>query len=72
MGENVRRQVSKLRFPYEWFDTAEKLDFPVLPPHEEWFSKLKNELTLSEEAYRASQRIWHEKGMRTFKDWLRF
>ena len=59
-------------FPYEWFDTAEKLDFPRLPPHEEWFSKLKNEMTLSEEAYRASQRIWQEKGMRTFKDLLRF
>ena len=65
-------KLSKLWFPYEWFDTAQKLDFPRLPPHEEWFSKLKNEMTLSEEAYRASQRIWQEKGMRTFKDLLRF
>ena len=65
-------KLSKLWFSYEWFDTAEKLDFPRLPPHEEWFSKLKNEMTLSEEAYRASQRIWQEKGMRTFKDLLRF
>ena len=29
-------------------------------------------MTLSEEAYKASQRIWQEKGMRTFKDLLRF
>ena len=29
-------------------------------------------MTLSEEAYRASQRIWQEKGMRTFKDLSRF
>ena len=65
-------KLSKLWFPYEWFDTAEKLDFPRLPLHEEWFSKLKNEMTLSEEAYGASQRIWQEKGMRTFKDLLRF
>ena len=65
-------KLSKFLFPYEWFDTTEKLDFPGLPPHEEWFSKLTNEMTLSEEAYRASQRIWQEKGMRTFKDWLRF
>ena len=65
-------KLSKLCFPDEWFETAEKLDFPGLPPHEEWFSELKNEMTLSEEAYRASQRIWQEKGMRTFKDLLRF
>ena len=29
-------------------------------------------MTLSEEAYRACQRIWQEKGMRTFTDWLHF
>ena len=29
-------------------------------------------MSLSEEAYKASQRIWQEKGMRTFKDLLRF
>ena len=65
-------KLSKLWFSDEWFETAEKLDFPGLLPHEEWFSELKNEMTLSEEAYRASQRIWQEKGMRTFKDLLRF
>ena len=27
-------------FPYEWFDTPEKLDFPELPKHEKWYSKL--------------------------------
>ena len=65
-------KLSKLWFPYEWFETAEKLDFPELPPHKEWFSDLKNEMALSEEAYRASQRVWQEKGMRTFKELLRF
>ena len=30
-------------FPYEWFDTPEKLDFPGLPKYEEWYSKLKGE-----------------------------
>ena len=34
-------KLSKLWFPYEWFETAEKLDFPGLPPHKEWFSDLK-------------------------------
>ena len=65
-------KLSKLWFSDEWFETAEKLDFPGLLPHEEWFSELKNEMTLSEEAYRASQRIWQEKGMQTFKDLLPF
>ena len=29
-------------------------------------------MTLSEEAYRACQRIWQEKGVRTLTDWLNF
>ena len=29
-------------FPYEWFDNPDKLDFPVLPPYEAFFSKLRN------------------------------
>ena len=55
-------KLSKLWFPYEWFDTAEKLDFPGMPPHEEWFSKLNNEMTLSEEAYRLVSESGRKKG----------
>lgn len=28
-------KLSKLWFPYEWFNTAEKLDLPGLPPSKE-------------------------------------
>ena len=28
-------------FPYEWFDSPEKLDFKGLPDYEHWYSKLK-------------------------------
>ena len=28
-------------FPYEWFDSIEKLDFKGLPDYEHWYSKLK-------------------------------
>lgn len=28
-------------FPYEWFDGAEKLDHPALPPHTAFYSYLK-------------------------------
>ena len=60
-------KLSKLWFPYEWFDTAEKLDFPGMPPHEEWFSKLKNEMTLSEEAYRLVSESGRKKGCERFR-----
>ena len=29
-------------FPYEWFDSPDKLDHTTLPPYEDFFSKLKN------------------------------
>ena len=36
-------------FPYEWFDTPEKLDFPGLPEYEAWYSKLKGGYVLTRE-----------------------
>ena len=44
---------------YEWFDSYEKLDFPVLPPYEAFYSKLKGCNVLEEELL-----DW-EKGNRT-------
>ena len=29
-------------FPYEWFDSPEKLTYPTLPPYNEFFSRLRN------------------------------
>ena len=29
-------------FPYEWFDSSEKLTYPTLPPYDEFFSRLRN------------------------------
>ena len=40
---------AKSFFPYSWFDGAEKLDNPQLPPYEAFFSELKNANTLGEE-----------------------
>ena len=59
-------------FPYEWFDTPEKLDFPGLPKYEEWYSKLKGEYVLMRNEWEECQRVFTEKGMRTFADWLRY
>ena len=60
-------KLSKSWFPYKWFDTAETLDYPGLPPYEEWFCKLNNEMTLSLEKYRACKQIWQEKGCKLLR-----
>ena len=59
-------------FPYEWFDAHEKLDFPGLPKYEDWYSKLKGGYVLTREEWEGCQRVFKEKGMRTFADWLRY
>ena len=56
-------------FPYEWFNSLEKLDYPSLPPHAAFFSKLKNE-NISEEEYRYCQEIWETHDMTTMRDFL--
>ena len=33
---------TKRFFPYEWFDSPEKLTYPTLPPYDEFFSRLRN------------------------------
>ena len=58
-------------FPYEWFDTPEKLDFPGLPEYAEWYSALKGDYVLTLDEYARCVRSFKEKGMRTFADWLR-
>ena len=39
---------SKSYFPYEWFDSTEKLNHPCLPPYEAFWSELKKRNTLEE------------------------
>ena len=57
-------------FPYEWFDTPEKLDFRRLPKYEDWCSKLKGGYVLTRDEWEGCQRLFKEKGMCTFADWL--
>ena len=56
-------------FPYEWCDDLRKLDFDKLPPHEAFFSTLKNS-NISPEDYSFCQRVWVEKGMQSMRDFL--
>ena len=64
-------QEQKSWLPYEWFDSAEKLDYEGLPPYEAWHSKLKAKHVLTEAEYESCQKRFREEGMRTFADWLR-
>ena len=65
-------KTTKSWFPYEWFDSAEKLDYPGLPDYLHWYSKLKNEYVLTRKEWEECQRLFKEKGMKTFKDWLKY
>ena len=59
-------------FPYEWFDSPEKLDFKGLPDYVHWFSKLKGCYLLTKAEWEGCKKLFEEKGMKTFADWLRY
>ena len=64
--------LAKSWLPYEWFDSPDKLDFPGLPPYMAWYSKLKGEYVLTLKEYDDCHRIFKERGMQTFGDWLEY
>ena len=64
--------LAKSWLPYEWFDSPHKLDYPRLPPYFAWYSQLKGAYVLSPKEYAACQRIFQERGMKTFGDWLKY
>ena len=58
-------------FPYEWFDSFEKLDHTSLPDMQDFYSTLSNTNPLkSETEYFELKEIWSTQGMQTFKDYL--
>jgi hypothetical protein len=63
---------TKSWFPYEWFDSPDKLDYPELPDYECWHSKLKNEYLLTEAEFQECKKIFREKNMTRFADWLKY
>ena len=56
-------------FPYEWFTSLDQLSETQLPPHEAFFSKLKNE-NISLEEYARMQKVWRDEHMQCMKDFL--
>ena len=55
--------------PYEWITSLDKLNYPGLPAHEDFYSRLKGE-NISDEDYASCQRVFEEHGMKTFHDFL--
>ena len=58
-------------FPYEWFDTFEKLNDTSLPPASDFYSSIKKENPIqNEDNYKKLLKIWNENHMTCFKDYL--
>ena len=56
-------------FPYEYLDTFEKLNDKQLPPHEAFYSSLKNS-NITTEQYNMCIDAWNKNNMQTMKDFL--
>ena len=57
---------------YEWFDSADKLDYKGLPPYWCWYSPLRNSFALTPKEYEECKRVFKERGMKTFGNWLEY
>ena len=62
-------ELTKGDFPYEWMDSLEKLRCTSLSPQEAFYSRLKG-TGLTDEEYALCGRVWLEKNMHTFADFL--
>lgn len=56
-------------FAYEWMTSLDKLDATTLPPHEAFFSTLKNS-NITKDEYDYCQAIFKGRGMTSMKDFL--
>ena len=57
-------------YPYDWMDSEEKLSCDSLPPHESFFSTLKNGNITAEE-YKKAQLGWKAFGCKTMRDYIK-
>ena len=64
-------ELQKLAFPYEWFDSFEKLNHIGPVKYEEFYSSLKGGITISQEEYQNFCDEFSKRGCVTMKDWLK-
>ena len=64
-------ELQKLAFPYEWFDSLEKLNHKGPVKYEEFYSSLKGGINISQEEYQNFCDEFRKRGCVTMKDWLK-
>ena len=62
---------TKQFFPYEYFDSLDKLKDNSLPEKDKFYSKLRDE-HISDENYEHCRKIWHDNNMSTLRDYVIF
>ena len=68
-GKQLELAKRKGIFPYDWFDSEEKLKCDKLPPIEDFHSTLY-ETNITREEYNFALEVWKEFGCKTFKDYV--
>ena len=63
--------LQKLVFPYEWFESFDKLNHIGPVKYEDFYSSLKGGITISQEQYQIFCEEFHKRGCVTMKDWLK-
>jgi len=58
--------------PYEWFDSADKLDNPGLLDYPAWYSRTKGAFVPRLEKWHECKKLFKVKNMKTVADWLRY
>ena len=64
-------ELQKLVFPYEWFDSFDKLNHKGPMKYEEFYSSLKGRITISQEEYQNFCDEFSKRGCVTMEDWLK-
>ena len=64
-------ELQKLVFPYEWFDSFDKLNHKGPVKYEDFFSSLKGGITISQEEYQNFCDEFSKRGCVTMEDWLK-
>ncbi len=67
-GEQLSLLTRKGVYPYDYVDGLERLDEVLLPPKEEFYSKLSDD-DISDEDYVQAQNVWKEFKCKTMRDY---
>jgi len=58
--------------PCEWLDAPAKTHYPELTDYQAWYSTLKGSFVLKLSEFKECRRVFKERGIKTFSDWLRY